>query len=141
MLSTTRRRQDCISISTPPLRAPARGVDNTTKRDDSRQQGQRGMDGKAKDDDDGHQHRREQLLAGWKRTDIGDQGTKTNDEEEDGPANQMMGTGQLAQPSTAAASNYSPGGGYEDGDNHRMTARMKTRPNDQGTGDDNSGRQ
>ena len=26
------------------------------------------MDGKAKDDDDGHQHRREQLLAGWKGT-------------------------------------------------------------------------
>ena len=99
------------------------------------------MDSKAKDDDDGHQHHREQLLAGWKRTDIEDQGAKTNDEEEDSPANQMMGTGQLAQPSTAAASNYSPDGGYEDGDNHRMTARMKTRPNDQGTGDDNSRRQ
>ena len=68
------------------------------------------MDGKAKDDD-GHQHCHEQLLAGQKRTDIGDQGTKTNNEEEDGPANQMMGTGQLARPSTATASNCSPVGG------------------------------
>ena len=64
MLFTTRRCQDGTPTPTPPLRAPARGVDNGSGQQQAglraygRRQGQRGRE---------RPHRREQLFAGWKR--------------------------------------------------------------------------